>query len=471
MRTLRGRLIVSHILPILLFVPLVGAALAYLLETQVLLAGLSDQLLNQAKLAANMAGQQPLVWSDAGEAQRFVSGYTIRSASWVVLYGPAGNMMASSQPAMDGQSEQPDQAAHLSRALAGEQQVQVAYIEGLRVVQVLVPVVGADQEIMGVVQLSQRLSNLGDQITRLRYLIAAVLGAGLILGVLVGLALALNLGRSLRRVTDAIYGVASGHKWGTLPEEGPEEIRTLLAAFNALIEQLRMLEESRRRLLANLVHELGRPIGSLQSAVQALLRGADEDPALRRELLEGMDGQVRRLHPLLDSLTDLHDQVLGTLELELQPVALGDWLRRAVMPWRQTAHDRGLHWQIDVPDGLPVVEIDPDRMSQVLGNLLSNAIKYTPAGTVMVEAGARDGEVAIVVADTGIGISPAEQARIFEPFYRSQRDKRFPQGMGLGLSIARELVTAHGGQLRVESQPEKGSRFIITLPLPGARRR
>ena len=470
MRTLRGRLILSHVLPILLIVPLVGVVLGYLLETQVLLAGLSDQLVDQATMTANLARQRPLIWSDANEAQRFVTGYTLRSASWIVLYDPDGNLLASSRPDLEGQAGQPAPVPSLYAALTGEQQVQVTYVQGLRVVQVLVPVVGPDQEIMGVVQMSQRMSDLGDQITRLRYLIAAVLAVELLVGVLLGLALALNLGRSLRRVTDAIWGVATGREWSALPEQGPEEIRTLLAAFNSLLEQLRVMEESRRRLLANLVHELGRPIGSLQSAVQALLGGADEDTALRHELLEGMDTQIQHLHPLLDSLTDLHDQVLGTLELHFQPIALADWLRRTVMPWRQAAHDQGLHWEIDIPDSLPVIEIDPDRMAQVLGNLLSNAIKYTPQGTVSIEASVRDGAVAIVVGDTGIGIAPSEETRIFEPFYRSQRDRRFPQGMGLGLSIARDLVVAHGGRLHVESQPEEGSRFIILLPLRGAQK-
>lgn len=460
MHTLRGRLILSHVLPILLIVPLVGAALAYLLETQVLLAGLSDQLVDQAITTATLAGRQPLIWSDADEAERFLTGYTIRSASWVMLYDPHGNLLASSGPDLES-----GQAPSLPAALSGEQQVQVTYVGGLRVVQVQVPVLGPDQQLMGVVQTSQRISGLSDQIARLRYLIAAVLGAQLLLGVVVGLALALNLGRSLQHVTEAIYGVASGHEWNTLPETGPEEVRTLLAAFNALIERLRVMEESRRRLLANLVHELGRPIGSLQSALQALLGGADQETALRRELLAGMDTQVQRLHPLLDSLTDLHDQVLGTLELHLQPIALAEWLRSTVLPWRQAAHDQGLHWEIDIPEALPAIEIDPDRMAQVVGNLLSNAIKYTPQGTISVQAGVQEGAITIAVGDTGIGIAPSEQTRIFEPFYRSQRDKRFPQGMGLGLSIARDLVVAHGGRLEVESQPAKGSRFIILLPL------
>jgi signal transduction histidine kinase len=226
-----------------------------------------------------------------------------------------------------------------------------------------------------------------------------------------------------------------------------------------------MLEEARRRLLANLVHEVGRPIGALQSAIQALLNGADQEAELRQELLEGMEAEVQRMHPLLDNLAKLHDQVLGTLELNHRPVALGEWLMRTVAPWREAAQAKGLHWQIDIPKSLPTVDIDPDRLAQAVGNLLSNAVKYTPAnGTVSLDAGVEAGQVWLRVSDTGPGISPAEQAHIFEPFYRSQSGHRFPQGMGLGLTIARELVIAHNGRLEVESEPGQGSRFTIRLP-------
>ncbi len=468
MRTLRSRLILSHIVPLLLIVPLVGVALVYILETQVLLTSLSRDLAQQGALTADLARDEPQIWRDTSEAQRFVTFFSVRSQSQVMLFDSAGNLLASSEPGYTDRVGQPLELPNLSAALAGEQQVHVQYTQELHteVVQVLVPVVGPNREVMGVVRLSQYLSGIHDQLIRLRYLIAGVLAIELALAVVVALALALNLGRSLGRVTDAIYGVASGHEWETLPEEGPEEIRTLLRAFNALIERLRILEESRRRLLANLVHELGRPLGALQSGVQALLSGAAEDPDLRHDLLEGMDTQVQRLRPLLDSLTNLHGQVLGTLELNLQPIALSDWLIPTITPWRQAAHDKGLHWQMEISDSLPVVEIDPDRLAQVLGNLLSNAIKYTPVGTVSVEAFVQDGEVTIAVGDTGIGIPPSEQEQIFEPFYRSQRDKRFPQGMGLGLSIARDLVLAHGGRLDVESAAGRGSRFSVRLPLP-----
>jgi signal transduction histidine kinase len=179
-----------------------------------------------------------------------------------------------------------------------------------------------------------------------------------------------------------------------------------------------------------------------------------------------MEAEVQRMHPLLDNLAKLHDQVLGTLELNYQPVALNEWLARTAAPWREAAQAKGLQWQVTVPPSLPTLEIDPDRLAQALGNLLSNAVKYTPPnGAISLAAGVKAGEVWLQVADTGPGIAPEEKTRIFEPFYRSLSGSRFPQGMGLGLTIARDLVIAHQGRIEVESEPNQGSRFTIWLPL------
>jgi two-component system sensor histidine kinase BaeS len=390
MRTLRGRLILSHILPLLLVVPLVGVALIYILETQVLLNDLESDLVQEGAETASMASSQPVIWSDQAEAQRFVTLYSVRAQSQVMLFDANGNLLASSEPTPVGAGYPRPDLTSLETALAGQRYMDVRYSTTLQaeVVHVLMPVIGPDRQVMGVVQMTQQLANLRSQFTRVRYAIVGALAVALALGVLIGLVLALGLGRSLRQVTNGIYGVANGRRWVPLPESerDPEEIRLLLRAFNTLIERLRLLEESRRQLLANLVHELGRPLGSIQSALQALLGGADEDVGLRHELLEGMDDQVQRLRPLVDSLTDLYGQVLGTLELKREPVPLADWLPRTVTPWRQAAHDKGLQWETDIPGTLPVVEIDPDRMAQVLGNLLSNAIKYTHEGTISVNA-------------------------------------------------------------------------------------
>jgi signal transduction histidine kinase len=144
---------------------------------------------------------------------------------------------------------------------------------------------------------------------------------------------------------------------------------------------------------------------------------------------------------------------------------LSDWLSRTSLTWREAAHAKGLYWHATIPATLPTLEIDPDRLAQVLGNLLSNAIKYTPTdGTISLEAGVAERDIWIRVSDTGLGITPEEQERIFEPFYRTHPGRRFPQGLGLGLTIARDLINAHGGQLKVKSDRDRGSQFTIWLP-------
>ncbi|MCJ7735839.1 MAG: HAMP domain-containing histidine kinase, partial [Anaerolineae bacterium] len=168
---------------------------------------------------------------------------------------------------------------------------------------------------------------------------------------------------------------------------------------------------------------------------------------------------------LLDDITHLYDQTLGSLEVERKPVALHSWLGNVLGPWREAARDQRLSWHVDLPDDLPVVEIDSDRLAQALENVTSNAVKYTPSGgTVTVTAGMDAGQVWIRVSDNGPGITSEEQERILTPFYRGSAGKRFPQGMGLGLSIARDLVAAHNGRIELESAPGTGSVFTICIP-------
>ncbi len=251
-----------------------------------------------------------------------------------------------------------------------------------------------------------------------------------------------------------------------MAEKGPREIRQLSTGVNILSERLRLLEETRRRSLANIVHELGRPLGAMRSAVHVLRGEVGDDPAIRDELLGGVEGQIERMQPLLDDLAQLHGQGQGVVVLDRELTRLDEWLPPILLPWRAAALEKGLAWQATIAAPLPVVSIDRRRMAQAVGNLLSNAVKYTPAGgAVSVEAGSDGREIWIRVGDTGPGIDQAEQERVFEPFYRSDRDRRFPQGLGLGLTLARDLVTAHGGRLTLDSAPGAGSRFTIVIPV------
>jgi two-component system sensor histidine kinase BaeS len=466
-KTMRGRFVLSHVLPLLVIVPLMGIALIYVLETQVLLQNLSTELTGQALLVSEIASSWGNVWTSPDRARELTTLVHSHVEARVMLLDAEGYVMSSSDPADTDRLGQPLPLLGWAEARAGQVSVRTMYSRQLHheVVDVLVPVTGPDGQLMGIVRLSHQLTSVYERFVRLRYLIAGVLLGGLLLGGVVGWVLALNMERPLGRVTRALDRLIGGERFLPLPEQGPHEMQVLARSVNGLVERLRGLEQARRQLLANLVHELGRPLGALRSAIQALLGGADKDEGLRQELLTGMEDETDRLHRLLDDLAGLHDQVLGALELDRRAVPLNEWLTHALGPWREAAQDKGLQWQTTIPSSLPVLKADPDRLGQVLGNLFSNAIKYTPSGgTVSVDAGVEGGMVWIRIGDTGPGIAPEDKGRIFEPFYRSRPGRRFPHGLGLGLSIARDVVIAHGGRLEVDSAPGLGSRFTVFLP-------
>ncbi|MGH2537998.1 MAG: sensor histidine kinase [Candidatus Promineifilaceae bacterium] len=466
MGTLRSRFILSHILPVLVVVPLVGAALIYLLQTQLLLNNLADGLTQQAQIVAEELNRRPDIWQDPEQAQAFVHGLALLSSGNLSLLRPDGELWATSNPAWHDNLGQAISWQGFNEARSGDESVLVFYEWRQPRAEVLVPVRNINRQLVGMVGVTQTLEGVAAEFERLRWLVAAIVGLELLLGI----GLAVYLGRRLERpitgVAEAVVGLAEGERIAPLAEEGPLELQRLSAAVNSLAERLRLLEETRRQLLANIVHELGRPLGAMRSAVHVVRQGAGPDTATGQELLAGIENEIERMQPLLDDLAELHGQVSGQLQLKRRPVALAGWLPALLQPWRAAAADKGLDWLAEIGAGLPVAEIDPKRVGQAAGNLLSNAIKYTPAGgQVSVRAGADDGAFWIEVADSGPGIAAGEQARVFEPFYRSQQLSRFPQGLGLGLTIARDVARAHGGRLSLESRPGQGSRFTLWLPL------
>jgi len=237
-------------------------------------------------------------------------------------------------------------------------------------------------------------------------------------------------------------------------------------AVNFLVAELDTHEKSRRQLLANLVHELGRPLGSIRSAIHALENGADKDPVLYKDLTLGMDAETLRLQHLLDDLSHLYDQSVGALELDIQPVDLQKWLPGVLRSWQLLAEEKNLTWNESIDPQVSTVKMDSDRMAQVIGNLLSNAIKYTHAGgSINITAQIENDRFHLSIEDTGVGIQPEEIKKVFQPFYRGEQGRRIKQGMGLGLSIANDLTEAHGGTLEVTSTPSGGSNFNVWLPM------
>ena len=246
---------------------------------------------------------------------------------------------------------------------------------------------------------------------------------------------------------------------------GPREIRDLAHSFNAMAESLERAEEQRRNLVADVAHELRTPLSNIQGYLEAL-----EDGLIKPEgdTLDTIHQQVVHLARLVEDLRLLAQAEGGALGLNLEPDSLDEVLSRSVEAFRARAEAKGVNLSLQVSPGLPLVILDRTRIAQVVGNLLENAVHHTPeGGVVRVSAAATGaGSARVTVEDSGEGIAPEAIPLLFERFYRVDPSRsRATGGVGLGLTIVKQLVEAHGGAIHAESTQGQGSRFIFELPL------
>ncbi|MEK7325687.1 MAG: ATP-binding protein, partial [Chloroflexota bacterium] len=222
----------------------------------------------------------------------------------------------------------------------------------------------------------------------------------------------------------------------------------------------------RRNMMADIAHELLNPIAVLQANLEAVIDGVLPPSA---ENLQPLLDQSHLLSRLVDDLRTLALAESGQLSLNRAPTDPAEIVRSVVLQFTQQAEARRITLEADIAPNLPPVALDSQRIAQVLGNLLSNAIRHTPEGGKIecrVTNNATAKQVALVVSDTGSGISPEALPHIFERFYRADSSRsRAGGGTGLGLSIARQLVELHGGRIWAESEPGKGTRVTFALPV------
>jgi signal transduction histidine kinase len=245
------------------------------------------------------------------------------------------------------------------------------------------------------------------------------------------------------------------------------EIKALVADLQKANHQLNRLNELKSRFLSIVTHDLRTPLTSIKGYSQVLTMQKNLPPDQQEHFLKVITHEADHLGGLISDLMDFVSIEAGKLRVERVPsslTALVDALRNRMAA---LAEQRKVRFQVDVktPD-LPEVELDKRRIDQVLTNLVTNAFKHTPeGGSVTVEVEKRNGMVRLQVADTGEGIPPGDLPRIFEQFYQVEAHASKKDGIGLGLSIAKEIVQAHGGEIGVHSDgPGKGSRFWFTLP-------
>ncbi len=290
------------------------------------------------------------------------------------------------------------------------------------------------------------------------------------------LALLVSLGVAwlvARGVADPLQGMVQAatlvpERWpDPVPERGPREVREVIRAFNAMAARVQASQQAQRDFVANVSHELKTPLTSIQGFAQAILDGTAEDPQTQRRAAGIIRDEAARMHRLVRDLLDLARMDAGIARFERRPLALEPVLQAVVDKMSPQAEAAGVALRLETAD-LPRILGDGDRLAQVFTNLVDNAIHHTPpGGEVSVYARAVEGGVQVRVRDTGEGIPPQALPHVFERFYRADAARghqKLPRA-GLGLSIARDIVHAHGGKINVHSAPGKGSEFIVLLPL------
>ncbi len=259
--------------------------------------------------------------------------------------------------------------------------------------------------------------------------------------------------------------IASGDYHERVQVSSEDELGTLAQAFNRMAETLELTEQRRLELIGDVAHELRTPLSSIKGTMEGLVDGVlPAEPAT----FLGIQREVSRLQQLVHDLEELSRTEAGEIPLDPHPVALADLVDAAADRLGLQFEDKSVRLRVDVPADLPGAWADPSRITQVLLNLLGNALQYTPiGGQVTVRAWREDREVVMELQDTGIGIPAEHLPHIFERFYRVDKSRsRTGGGSGIGLTIARYLVEAHGGRIWATSPgPGQGSTFTFTLPL------
>ena len=267
-----------------------------------------------------------------------------------------------------------------------------------------------------------------------------------------------RIGGGLGDIVEAANRVANGDYSTRIALQGPPTVRTVGSAFNTMTSRLQAQERHRRDLMADIAHELRTPLTVIQGRLEGLIDGIyPRDDERLGAVLE----ETRMLARLVEDLRTFANAESGVLSLQKEPTDLAMLIRDVATSFSTDAASHRIAVRADVPAAMPPIAIDPVRIREVIANLVANALHHTPAGGVVsIAVSPSDQQTTVTVSDTGPGISPEDLVKIFDRFYKGATSR----GSGLGLTIARNLVTAHGGEIRADCQPGQGTTITFTLP-------
>lgn len=300
-------------------------------------------------------------------------------------------------------------------------------------------------------------------VARINQALLIAAAGGVLIALILGLLLTRTLTRPVRELTAATRAMAKGELEQQVPVRSRDELGELTTAFNQMSADLTRSNQSRRQMTADIAHDLRTPLTVLAGYLESLRDGVLKPT---RERFDVMHQEAQHLQHLVDDLRTLSLADAGELSLNRQSIPPQELMERLAATYKHTAGQNDLTLQVQAAPDLPEIQVDVERMVQVLENLVSNAIRYTPAGgTITLSAGRDQESVLLKVTDTGAGILPQDLPHIFDRFFRADQARQQAEDeSGLGLAIAKSIVEAHGGKISAESEPGHGSTFIVALP-------
>ena len=288
--------------------------------------------------------------------------------------------------------------------------------------------------------------------------------ASVLAALLVSLFLSRRIVAPVRTLTVASQHITEGHYDERVQVNGSDEIAELAKRFNQMAAQLEQVESMRRQLIGDVTHELRTPLTSIKGYMEGLVDGVLPSTP---ETFDQIHHEANRLSRLVDDLQELSRVEANAYSLDVHPISVSSLVQTSVKRLSPQATAKRVTLLSKLPADLPPIQADEDRITQVLVNLVANAIQYTPdGGEVIITAARHSDEIYISVGDTGIGIPPEHIANLFTRFYRvdKSRSRNAGGGSGIGLTIAKHLVEAHGGHIWAESEGEgQGSTFTFSL--------